>query len=241
MRILCIIPARSGSKGIPDKNIKLLNGKPMIAYSIEQALSSKFRKLMRIIVSTDSQEYADISKKYGAEVPFLRPTIISQDLSTDEELIKHTEKFLRENEKYESDIIIQIRPTYPLRNIELIDDCIKIFIEKRLEYDSLRTVILNNKTPYKMYRIINNELIPYFTEFYSRELNKIIKEPYNQCRQILPKTYLHNGYVDIFNTEILKLNTISGNKIYPYIMNEKEIYDIDTINDFKNVEKILIN
>ena len=87
MKILCIIPARSGSKGIPHKNIKNLCGKPLLSWSIEQAQKSKH--YMRIIVTTDSEEYAEIARKYGAETPFIRPKEISQDLSTDLEFIQH--------------------------------------------------------------------------------------------------------------------------------------------------------
>ena len=169
MKILCIIPARSGSRGIIDKNIILLNGKPLIVYSIEQALNSKYYKYMRIIVSTDSEKYALISKKYGAEVPFLRPKEISQDLSLDEEFINHTVDYLRSVENYYPDIILQLRPTYPTRKVEIIDKCIELFLEKRDEYDSLRTVIPYEKSPYKMYRIINENLVPLFYEIYDNK------------------------------------------------------------------------
>ena len=106
MKILCIIPARSGSKGIKNKNIIDYNGKPLIAWSIEQAIKSKYN--MKIIVSSDSDEYIEISKKYGAEAPFKRPLSISQDLSTDFECINHAVNWLNENEQYIPDIILQL-------------------------------------------------------------------------------------------------------------------------------------
>ena len=126
MKILCLIPARSGSKSLPHKNIKLLNNKPLLAYSIEQAKNSKYN--MRIIVSTDSKEYSDIANKYGAETPFLRPKEISQDNSTDFEFIKHAIEWLKENENYYPDIILQLRPTQPERKVSDIDKCLDIFI-----------------------------------------------------------------------------------------------------------------
>ena len=126
MKILCLIPARSGSKSLPHKNIKLLNNKPLLAYSIEQAKNSKYN--MRIIVSTDSKEYSDIANKYGAETPFLRPKEISQDNSTDFEFIKHAIEWLKENENYYPDIILQLRPTQPDRKVSDIDKCLDIFI-----------------------------------------------------------------------------------------------------------------
>ena len=110
MNILCVIPARSGSKGIPNKNIKYLGDKPLLAWSIEHALHSKHD--MRIIVSTDSEEYAKIARKYGAEVPFLRPKEISQDLSTDYEFLDHCITYLQKILKImNQEFIVQLRPT----------------------------------------------------------------------------------------------------------------------------------
>ena len=228
MIILCIIPARSGSKGIAHKNIKLFHNKPLLVWSINQAQQSKYN--MRIIVSTDSQQYATIANNYGAETPFLRPPEISQDLSTDYECIKHCLDLLKNNENYIPDIVLQLRPTQPLRKIETIDKCLDIFIQNRNNYDSLRTVVEFEKSPYKMYNIVNNQLLPLFTEINN------IKEPYNQCRQVLPKTYLHNGYIDIFNADIINNNTISGLNIYPFIMNKCDIIDIDTDDDWIKAE-----
>lgn len=231
VNILCIIPARSGSKGLPNKNIKEFRGKPLIAWSIEQAKQSAFFSKMKIIVSTDSEQYADIARQYGAEVPFLRPNNISGDLSTDYEFINHAVVWLKENQNYNSDIILQLRPTSPLRKVETIDECLEIFIKNMNKYDSLRTVVPFDKSPYKMYTVEENVLTPLFP------IINDIKEPYNQCRQILPSSYLHNGYIDIMKTCILENNTISGNSIYPYIMNENDTIDIDNINDWKKAEK----
>ena len=231
IKILTLIPARSGSKGIKDKNIRHLNGKPLIVHSIEQAQKSNYSSQMRIIVSTDSQHYAKIAKEYGAEVPFIRPKEISQDLSTDYEFIIHALDYL-EKENYVPDIVLQLRPTQPLRKVEDIDSCLDLFIKNRSNYDSLRTVKKFEKSPYKMYSIRDNHLVPLFTEI--NEIN----EPYNHCRQLLPDTYLHIGYIDIFNTSIVKNGTISGKKVYPYII-ENESIDIDTEEDWKKVEELL--
>jgi len=226
--ILCIIPARCGSKGLPDKNIKDFKGHPLLSWSIMQALQSKYK--MKIVVSTDSNTYAQIAIKYGAEVPFLRPEKISGDLSNDYECIKHCVDWFEENENYVPDIILQLRPTQPCRNIETINKCLDIFIENIDKYDSLRTVIKIDKSPYKMYQVTDNKLVPLFDE-----LNGI-KEPYNQCRQILPDCYLHNGYIDILKIETLKNGSISGIKIYPYLMDDCDNIDIDTLEDWKKAE-----
>ena len=223
VKILCIIPARSGSKGIKNKNIMDFNGKPLLVWSIEQAQKCKYN--MKIVVSTDSNEYANIAKKYGAEVPFLRPNNISADLSTDFEFIDHCIKWLKTNENYTCDIILQLRPTSPTRNIEDINKALQIFIKNRNKFDSLRSVIPFDKSPYKMYTLNNNILTPLFNEINN------IQEPYNKPRQILPQCYLHNGYIDILNTSILNENTISGKKILPFIMDNDNNIDIDNISD----------
>lgn len=225
IRILCIIPARSGSKGLPHKNIKDYRGKPLLAWSIEQAQLCRYD--MKIVVSTDSKEYADIAMKYGAEAPFLRPYEISGDLSTDYECMKHSVEWLKENQQYYPDIVLQLRPTSPLRKVEDINKAIGLFLENRGNYDSLRSVVEFEKSPYKMYTLTENTLVPLFKKVDN------IDEPYNQCRQILPKCYLHNGYIDIFNTSILENATISGERIYPYVMNKEDTLDIDEAKDWK--------
>lgn len=227
-QILCLIPARSGSKGIPDKNIKEFNGKPLISWSIEQAQKSKHD--MRIIVSTDSEEYAEIAINYGAETPFIRPKEISGDLSTDYEFIGHALNYLKQTENYIPDIVLQLRPTQPCRKVSTIDECLDIFISNMDNYDSLRTVVPFEKSPFKMYTILNNNLKPLF--------NKVneIDEPFNQCRQVLPQSYLHNGYIDIFKASIVNYGTISGNNIYPYVMDINDTIDIDYMDDWDNAE-----
>jgi hypothetical protein len=237
MIILCLIPARSGSKGIIDKNIKLLNNKPLLCHSIDQAKESKYykNKQMRIVVTTDSEKYANIAKEYGAEIPILRPSEISQDLSTDLEFMKHMYSYLKEHENYNPDIIIQLRPTQPIRKIDDIDKCIDLFIQNFDNYDSLRTVVPFEKSPFKMYVMKDNILKPLFKTLEVDE--KIIIEPYNQCRQLLPETYLHNGYIDILKPYLLLEDKISGDRIYPYIMNVKDTIDIDTLDDWNKYLK----
>ena len=231
MKILCLIPARSGSKGIPHKNIRSFKNKPLIVWSIQQALSSKYKEDMKIVVTTDSEEYRKIAIECGAEAPFLRPPEISKDESIDSEFIVHAVDFL-EKENYKPDIILQLRPTQPCRKVEDIDKCIDLFIENRDNYDSLRTVVPFLKCPQKMYIIKDNQLIPYFKKYEN------IDEPYNQCRQLLPNNYLHNGYIDILNTSIIKNGTISGEKILPYIMNDSDTIDIDNEDDWIKAEII---
>jgi CMP-N,N'-diacetyllegionaminic acid synthase len=231
MKITAIIPARSGSKRIINKNIKLYADKPLIYWSINIAKQSKY--INHIVVSTDSQDIADIATSSGADVPFLRPHEISQDLSTDFDFIKHYIDYIPSSSM--PDLIVQLRPTYPNRTIDILDDCISTMIENFNSFDSLRTVCESDKPPYKMYNIINGQLVPLF--YYVDNL----KEPYNLPAQLLPKTYWHNGYIDIIKPSIvLNKNSITGNSIYPYIMDKNDVHDIDTMDDWNASESAFL-
>jgi CMP-N,N'-diacetyllegionaminic acid synthase len=227
LRILCLIPARSGSKGLPHKNIRLFRGKPMLAWSIDHANRSKHSEQIRVIVSTDSEEYARIAVEHGAEAPFLRPAEIAGDLSTDYECLRHAVDWLRENEGYCPDVILHLRPTQPCRTVEHVDGALDMFLSERGRYDSLRSVIPVSKSPYKMYKLSDDQssLDPLLTESIRGA------ECFNQCRQVLPQCYLHNGYVDVLNTSVLEDGSVSGRRIMPYIMSEEDDIDIDRESD----------
>lgn len=238
-KIIALIPARSGSKSIPHKNIKIYKNIPLLVHSIIIAKKSKY--INEIYVSTDSKEYKEISEKYGAIVPFIRPSTISDDLTPDIDVFKHFIEYYNNTYKYIPKYIVHLRPTYPNRNVELLDHLITIFTNNS-KYSSLRTVVSFDKSPYKMYNIINTQtesiLSPLFKHIEIE--NTVINEPYNQCRQILPTIYLHNGCIDIIDTkECILNNSMTGNKIMPYIMNNNEIYDIDTIEDWNQSEKAI--
>ena len=228
--IHCLIPARQGSKGIPNKNIRLLHNKPLIAYSIELAIQSSY--LQKVIVTTDSLQYSQIAQEYGAEVPFLRPVEISQDYSTDIEFMNHYLEWLQNNNQKLPDAILHLRPTFPFRKLIDLNRFIEKFIENWEHYDSGRSVISSNKSPYKMYQILDDDLVPLY-----HCVNDLI-EPYNQPRQRLPEIFLHNGCYDIVKTNvILDQKSISGERIMPYMMLEEDNLDIDTVLDFEKAEK----
>lgn len=231
MKILVVIPARSGSKGIKDKNIKSFLGKPLMVWSIEQAQKSKYSNNMKIVVSTDSEKYQKIALAANAECPFLRPEEISGDLSTDYECINHCVNYYNKELIYHPDIILHLRPTQPCRKVYDIDTCIELFEKHIHKYDSLRTVVEIEKTPYKMYQIENEYLKPLFTK-YNEEI-----EPFNKGRQIFPKVYLHNGYIDILKPSLLVENKLSGERIYPYVMNKHDTVDIDMEEDWVKAEE----
>tara|TARA_B100000767_G_scaffold260260_1_gene270739 strand:- start:1725 stop:2459 length:735 start_codon:yes stop_codon:yes gene_type:complete len=226
--VLAIIPARGGSKGIKNKNITNLNGSSLISYSIKAAVESKL--ISRVICSTDSEIIAEEAIKYGAEVPFLRPDEISQDNSSDIEYFNHAIEWLKINESYRPKLLVQLRPTSPLRNLEMIDEAIQIMI-KNDSYDSLRAISQPDHTPYKMWKLVNrNEMKP---------LLKLIgnKEPYNSNRQNLPEVYAQTGSIDITRPETLeKYKSMTGIKIYPFIMDERYFIDIDNIESLELAE-----
>ena len=228
--ILALIPARCGSKSIPRKNLLRLAGNPLIAYSIKQALAS--RHITRTIVSTDDPEIAEVARQYGAEVPFLRPAEFAQDLSPDLDVFHHALSWLRDQEGYTCDLVVHLRPTGPLRRVELIDQAIELML-KHPEADSLRSVRSASQTPYKMWRIESG---------YLRSLLSVegVPEPHSMPRQKLPKVYWQNGYVDIVRPRtVLELNRMAGNRILPFVV-EEPILELDYPEDVKEVESALI-
>lgn len=228
LNIVAIIPARSGSKSIPNKNIRLLNGKPMLAYSIEHALQSRY--INRVIVSTDSEEYAMIAKSYGAEIPFLRPAEYAKDTSLDIEVFYHTLTKLKETEGYAADVVVQLRPTYPIRKVEDIDAMIEIML-KDVKIDSVRSLAKAKEIPYKMWKMnVDGKLEP---------LMKDIKECYNMPRQELPAVYYQNACIDVIRPKVIfNQYSMSGSTIYGYLMDQN--YDIDTEEEWIEAEKAMI-
>ena len=221
IEVLAIIPARGGSKGIKDKNITNLNGSSLISYSIKAALESKL--VSRVICSTDSRTIAKEAIKHGAEVPFLRPIELAQDNSTDIDCFRHATNWLSDVETYEPKLIIQLRPTSPIRNVDMIDKAIQIMIDEG-SYDSLRAISEPDHTPYKMWKLNSkNDMKPLL------ELSDN-NEPYNTNRQNLPEVYAQTGSIDITRPETInKYNSMTGKKIYPFIIDKRYFVDIDNI------------
>lgn len=227
MRILALIPARSGSKGIPNKNIKFLNGKPLIAYTIEKAIKSE--AFNRVIVSTDSIEIANIAVSYGADVPFLRPHILADDKSPTLGVVTHAiETLLDMGENY--DAVCLLQPTSPLRSIEDISQSIAKF--KETHADSLISVIS-----------VPHEYNPHWV-FEDLDSNGLLSISTGEKeiiarRQDLPNCYIRNGAIYITSIRtLLKERSLYGNMISYYEMNSTNHVNLDTMEDWYKAERI---
>ena len=223
--VVAVIPARSGSKSVVDKNIKLLGGHPLIAYSIAAAQLSS--RIDRIIVSTDSIEYASIAREYGVEVPFLRPPEISGDNSTDYECIKHVLDWMKNEENFVPNYLVHLRPTTPLRETKYIDAAIDL-IKKTNYATALRSVHEMSESAYKAFEIEGNYLK-------SIGSNSFALDASNDPRQSFNKTYQANGYVDVIKTEyVIKNNKLHGDRVIAFIT--PRVVEVDMPDDFDYLE-----
>lgn len=221
-KVLAIIPARGGSKGVLRKNIKLLAGKPLINYTIESAQKTKY--LDKIVVSTDDKEIAEISVKTGVQV-IKRPKKLATDNSLIMDTIRHVLNFLSKKNKYVPDFVVILQPTSPLRATETIDLAVEKFFKNYKNYDSLVPLF---PLEIKIGKIKNNIYQP--------------KYKLGANRQELQKVYKECGTVFILKADLINVKKYFGTKIFPFIVkNHREAIDIDTEDDFKRVEHLLIS
>jgi N-acylneuraminate cytidylyltransferase len=219
--ILALIPARGGSKGIPRKNIKDFAGYPLIAWSIAAGLQSK--SVSRVIVSTD-----------GAETPFLRPAQFAQDRTTDFPVFEHALKWLEEIEGYKPEIVVQLRPTSPIRPKDMVDHAVSILMQHP-DADSVRGVVPAAQNPHKMWRFNG----------YDSAMNPLlsvegIAEPYNAPRQVLPPVYWQTGHIDAIRvTTISRKHSLTGDVVYPLVIDPRYTVDIDTPADWEKYQALV--
>ncbi|TSC66988.1 MAG: N-acylneuraminate cytidylyltransferase [Parcubacteria group bacterium Gr01-1014_72] len=232
MKIYAIIIARGGSKGVLGKNVKLLAGKPLIAWTIEAA--KKVPAISRVIVNTDDEDIATVARAAGAEV-FMRPKELAEDLTLDLPVFEHHLKHLKEKGEL-PDMVVDLRATAPLRRAERIKEGIDILQRLgRDRADSVRAVSKAAKHPHKMWKQEGEYILPFLPESLTG-----MKEPYNAPRQLLPEVFQNNGCMNAFWPEVvLEKNSMTGEKIAGYVMDEWESVNIDNEIDFLIVEELM--
>jgi len=226
-KVLGIITARGGSKGIPGKNIKSLLGKPLISYTIEEAKKSGV--FDRLILSTDSEEIAEVAKKYNCEVPFIRPVELAEDQVSHLPVIQHAVTWLKNKENYYPDYIMILQPTSPLRRDFHIKEAVDLLL--RNDADSVLSVVeTNNK------QILNLDNSGFLKLCNGDPIYKRIDR-----RQFLPKSYISAGLIYLFKTDLLfsENPNFYGESTLPYIIDNKYVADIDNLGDWKEAEEKL--
>lgn len=228
-KVLGIIPARGNSKAVHRKNMKLLGTKPLIVWTIEKAQKSKL--LNRLVLSTDSEEIAEIGKKYDVEVPFLRPAELAEDSTPTTEVIKHCLVYLRKTENYMPDVVVILQPTTPFRRTQDIDKAISLYLRHDVSAVVSVSKVPAHYSPEWQLVINSNGML---TTLEEKELSTL-----KPNRQLLRDTYYRNGEIYVTNPEnpVLK-NTIYGNTVLALITENK--VNIDTARDFQYAE-FLVN
>ena len=231
-QILALIPARGGSKGIPRKNIRSFAGYPLIAWSIAAGLQA--HTVNRVIVSTDDEEIAGVAREYGGETPFMRPHELAQDRTNDLPVFEHALKWLEDIEGYKPDIVVQLRPTSPIRPKDCVDGAVRTLIENA-NADCVRGVVPAGQNPHKMWRFNG----------YEKPMKPLlevegISEPYNAPRQILPLVYWQTGHIDAIRTStITRKRSLTGSVVYPHVIDARYSVDIDTPADWAKYEALV--
>lgn len=225
--MIAIIPARGGSKGVPGKNIKELNKKPLIAYTIEAAKRSK--EISRVIVNTDDIEIAKIARQYGAEIPFMRPSYLATDTAAAPDVYIHTIEYLMEEEKTPINKFVVLLPTAPFRTHKHIDEAIELFRKEKAE-----TLVSMKEAdiPISWY---------FKTDCRNRVRNiDLCRSEAMLNRQMAERFYIPNGAIYILDYELLKQKrTYYSENTVAYMMNQEDSVDIDSIIDFKLAEILM--
>lgn len=223
MKVLGVIPARGGSKGVPKKNVKLLGGKPLIAYSIEAARAAK--RLTRVIVSTDDEEIAEVSRRWGADAPFLRPAELATDAAKAVPVIQHALEEMERRDDLVYDAVLMLQPTTPFRTGADIDRAIEI-LEKTGADSVISVVDVEGHHPARMKYLEDGRLIdPDFCEAYE-----------NQPRQELRPMYLRNGMIYLTRREVMRSGSFKGSDCRALIVETHRSVNIDTPLDFELAE-----
>ncbi len=232
--VLAVIQARGGSKGIPRKNIRLFAGAPLIAWSIAAGLQAE--TVTRVILSTDDEEIAAVGRQHGAETPFRRPAEYARDDSTDLPVFEHALRWLADHENYHPDMVVQLRPTSPVRPVGLLDEAVRLLLDHP-EADSVRGVVPAGQNPHKMWKID-----PQSGCMHPLLSVPGIAEPYNAPRQALPPVHWQTGHVDVIRPGVItQKHSMSGDVILPVLIDPRYTVDIDNPSDWQRAEWLVMN
>ncbi len=221
-----LVPARAGSKGIANKNLRTLNCSPLLSHSITYALNDPI--VNKVFVSTDCEEIAKVSADFGADVPFLRPAEISGDLCRDESFVAHFLEYLNSS-LIDCDYIALLRPTSPIRPVGIITQALEL--AKKHKASCVRAVTDASCNPFKCWFEEKSDS-PILSP-----VSSYLHEPYNAPRQVLPRYYWQTGQLDLIHVESFnETKSITGNKIVGLFVDGDYAFDIDSLDDFKSVE-----
>ncbi|MDQ6674788.1 MAG: acylneuraminate cytidylyltransferase family protein [Chloroflexota bacterium] len=231
MRVLAVVPARGGSKGIPRKNLQLLGGKPLVAHAVEAGLAAGL--VDRVLCTTDDAQIAEVARAAGAEVPFSRPAELAQDGSEDWPVFMHVLAWLDEKQGWRPDLIVNLRPTSPLRTPTHVDGAIRLLLDTGA--DSVKAVCLARQHPHKMWlRQPDGAIEPYLTT--PLRLSRGPDVP----RAELEDVYWQNGVVDVTRREIiLEQKVMIGRRVAGLVTHAVDSIDIDTPLDLALAELVL--
>jgi CMP-N-acetylneuraminic acid synthetase len=228
-RVAAVIPARGGSKSIPRKNVRPLAGHPLLAYSIEAAREA--RSVDVVLVSTDDEEIRDVALAYGAEVPFLRPESLARDDTPDWPVFEHALRWLEGERGFRADLVVQLRPTSPLRPPGIVDEAVAL-LSRYPDADSLRAVTSPSENPYKMWSLSGRYLRPLFGD--------LSDELFNLPRQKLPSVFWQTGHLDVVrHPTIFVKGSMTGQHVLPFFVEPGYAVDIDTLEQWAFAEWLL--
>lgn len=229
LSILALVPARGGSKGIVNKNLRHLNGIPLLAHSIKYGLDDPLIK--SVYVSTDSEDIASVAKDYGAEVPFLRPDNISGDLCRDDSFINHFVQYLLSN-SIQCDYIALLRPTSPIRPPGMISDSLSL--ARQHHASCVRAITDAQSNPFKCW-YESKPGLPVLSPISNYQF-----EPFNTPRQELPRYFWQTGQLDLINVEsFISSNSITGDNVVGLYVRSDKAFDIDSLDDLRSAEASL--
>ena len=233
LKVLGIVGIRSGSKGVPDKNIRPLAGKPLVGWVLDAAGQSKY--INRMIVSTDSQSYAEVAIAFGAEVPFLRPAELATDQAPEFEYVKHMLEWLEKNESYKPDIVVRMMATVPLQSTADID----AVIEKLLEDPKASSAVViaeARQHPLKALKLVDDgeggtKLVTYFGDS-GREVTPIARQSYS-------KAYFRANVIACRRQTIFDTDSLTGDLVRYHVIQQERAVDIDNLIDFYMTEHLM--